>query len=251
MSLVLDALHKADRERRDEQSVPTWQAIHGDSAGPDNSARRWRFIAIALAGLIVVVVVISPVFLTPQPIVPVRRQTSAAAVDSAQAPTVDRAPVEISKIPEPSPPVPAVAQAAVPSRKIQSLYTRTPDAPSGKAEKPIPVSTETEADFLAPSESNQTTQTTEPFWPDEYASLPYLTDLPEQFRDKIPSLRYTEHRMQSDPRLSEVVLNNVSYRIGDRIANKLTLVDILSDSIVLELGNKKFRLRKFNNWINM
>ena len=81
------------------------------------------------------------------------------------------------------------------------------------------------------------------------SSEPLLETLSQQTKDQIPSLIYSEHNYSSNGR-SEVVLNGQSLTERQRVG-PFTVVEILSDSVILRWRETQFRVRARNSWINM
>ena len=78
---------------------------------------------------------------------------------------------------------------------------------------------------------------------------PLLETLPQQTKDLIPSLIYSEHNYSPNGR-SEVVLNGQSLTERQRVG-PFTVVEILPDSVILRWRETQFRVRARNSWINM
>lgn len=78
---------------------------------------------------------------------------------------------------------------------------------------------------------------------------PLLSDLSQNFRDSVPTLMYLRHDYRSDG-VSEVLLNATPLRVGQRTRN-VEVREILSDSVVLRYGGTDFRLRALNSWVNL
>jgi hypothetical protein len=257
MSLILDALHKADRERRAEEQAPNLQAIRGTGIPDSRATGRWRVLALVLAALLVCIGLFNLMSAPEEDaaLARIERDISAAPAPApAPASTPEReprptvsaaaaAPVDVTPPEASAPARPQSGDAAAPS-EVQSLYQASREASV--------IDSPPRSDWVEPSAEQAAVE--EPVgWPEgaEYASLPSILDLPERTRDAIPSIRYTDHRYTGDASSDEVVLNGASLQKGDSVGADLYLVEILDDAIVLEFRGQRFRLTKFNNWINM
>jgi len=249
MSLILDALHKAERERRAEEQAPNLQVIHGPPIQGSRSTGRWRVLALVLAALLVGIGLFDLMSVRDDDAAvarierdsvgsPVPTQEPPPAVDAAAPVAIDAAPPEAF-----APPEPQSSDAAAPAA-VQSLYRASREA--APADMPSRIGDGVPSADPFPGEESAG-------WSEraEYASLPSILDLPERTRNEIPSIRYTDHRYSGDVSSDAVVLNGASRKKGDRVAADLDLVEILDDAIVLEFKGQRFRLTKFNNWINI
>ena len=76
-----------------------------------------------------------------------------------------------------------------------------------------------------------------------------METLSQQTKDQTPSLIYSEHNYSVRGR-SEVVINGQSLTERQRVG-QFTVVEILSDSVILRWRETQFRVRARNSWINM
>lgn len=128
MSFILDALKKAERERR-SAAVPTPATVHRTPAPPSRRRRLWPLIAGAV---VVVNVGVWLWLLRPSPSVP------------------DKAPVSATREPATSP-VPAAAKLAARARPVDPVVT--PDASDKAAVAVVPSHVQPSAARSAPSVS--------------------------------------------------------------------------------------------------
>ncbi len=122
MSLILEALNKADRERDNQPTVPDLQTVHGRIVPPSPPKRHWGpYVVIALLVLILFLLI---AVLVRQSMVPQGKGSGAPATASQvqqapQAPSVaPSAPVDV---PPPEPVAPA-APAADLSTDVHDIY---------------------------------------------------------------------------------------------------------------------------------
>lgn len=76
-----------------------------------------------------------------------------------------------------------------------------------------------------------------------------LENLSQQQKDQIPTIVYSGHDYSSVGD-SRVTLNNRQLRVGQRVAT-IQVIDILVDSVVLNVEGIEFRLRALNTWVNL
>jgi hypothetical protein len=76
-----------------------------------------------------------------------------------------------------------------------------------------------------------------------------LENLSQQQKDRVPTIVYSDHDYSSTGE-SRVTLNGQQLRVGQRLTT-IRVVDILVDSVVLEVEGIEFRLRALNTWVNL
>ncbi len=84
---------------------------------------------------------------------------------------------------------------------------------------------------------------------DPYRSIPYLHQLPDSFKARIPTLSYDNHIFS--PKGGAVILNGETYRAGDHLAQDLVVDAIAEEYLVLSYLQKPFRLKALSSWIQM
>lgn len=80
---------------------------------------------------------------------------------------------------------------------------------------------------------------------------PFLAELSQQIKDKIPTIYYTQHDYFGDHSQSTVTLNGETVRVGAGLVGGLKVKEILPDSVILNYSGTEFRLRALNSWINL
>ena len=85
----------------------------------------------------------------------------------------------------------------------------------------------------------------------EEHSAPFVNDLSQQTKDRIPSIFYERHDYSGRPGQSQVVLNGKELKVGGSPASGLKVEEILPDSTVLNYRGTRFRLRALNSWVNL
>ena len=76
-----------------------------------------------------------------------------------------------------------------------------------------------------------------------------LENLSQQQKDQIPTIVYTEH-VYAEGVTPSVELNGQRLRPGQR-TDRMTVEDILVDSVILRVNGVSFRLRALNTWVNL
>jgi hypothetical protein len=79
--------------------------------------------------------------------------------------------------------------------------------------------------------------------------VPLLATLSKQFRDALPTLMYLRHDYSSSGR-STVVINGETLAPGQR-SRGVEVREVLPDSVILRYGDTDFRLRALNSWVNL
>lgn len=77
-----------------------------------------------------------------------------------------------------------------------------------------------------------------------------LDSLSKQYRDRVPTLMYLRHDYASGTGSSTVIINGETLRAGQR-TSAVEVVEILADSVILRFDSKEFRLRALNSWVNL
>jgi len=273
MSLLLSALRRAAQQRQSDAVVPRIDSPA--PAGGQGSPPRHR--AAALAALVVAVAITVAALMWSPTVAP---PTAVPAV--SPSPSLVATPVVV---PEPAPAIPAVElRAPQPARtqpdpNVRALYAalsaadsatpavdQAPD-PGAAGQLPAAIGGHDTAQGSAEPTAQQSEAAAARLDIDAVVAeaerglsqplrvehpAPFLGELPQHRRDRIPSLRYQEHQFAPDaPTASRVQLNGALYQAGDSLGGGLLLREILADSIVLEHEGLQFRLRALNSWINL
>jgi len=80
---------------------------------------------------------------------------------------------------------------------------------------------------------------------------PFIADLSQQTKNDIPTIYYRRHDYSGEPGRSTVLLNGKTVKTGGKVAQGITVKEILPDSVVLEHRGTQFRLRALNSWVNL
>ncbi|MCE3253641.1 MAG: hypothetical protein K0Q67_2661 [Cellvibrio sp.] len=278
MSLILDALNRAENERKHQNAVPDLNTLHSPQE-LQAEARRYSLLwwgigaALVLGAILVLLVLLLrressapaltqtkassstpvveqhvpvavPAVGTPKPAI----QLASAPVETA-APVIDAAP----KVTEPKADVDQlyasgdVEPQAVVARGVDELYA---------AEAATAAASETIVDPFNPAGSAGTLSTSGQELPpprtfESIKNIPDFNDLPWNMRQQIPTISYARHNFLANG-VSSVVINNQTSGTGNIIgAGQFIVQEIYVDGVVLKHGNAVFKLRALTGWINM
>jgi len=255
MSLILDALNRSQRERDSGNKVPGIETQH--TPEPLQRSNVWAKL-LPWAGLVAALCVIVWLLWRGD-------ETREVPVSTVIPPTVKTAPVPVP-VPEVEPPtvkkVAAVVRQEKPMQQksaVEDLYKNQVDEksaapavakkPAEHVEEPVQqVNTEQTIDIekmlaAAKAEAENVGLTEH--------SAPFLSELSQQTRDKVPTIYYTRHDYFGGSSGSTVTLNGEAVQAGARLPGSLSVEEILPDSVVLNYRGTQFRLRALNSWINL
>lgn len=286
MSLILDALNRADNERKNQDAVPGLNTVHPAPAmvledKPENRQKLYLAIFLSVIALVACVywfiakpdtnqVISSTTALSASPTVahnPVQLQPPAAVV--AQ---IENKPINETKTPPLSE---ATAKGSLiapkPTAVVEQLYA-APEAKPASADPQVnqlyaaeePTASESIEDPfsqpVAAAQPSLITDTTgirgvlEAKPARTFVSITNVQDfneLPWNTKQQIPTISYQRHNFLAGG-VSSVVINGQTLGEGN-IANSSQLIvqEIFEDGVVLKRGNVIFKLRALNGWINM
>lgn len=242
MSLILDALKRAERERRGEHAPALEDAPA--AAGPrPASPGRWRLLGVVTLVLVVAALGWSlwrkPSAPEPQPAPPQPEQ--------AAAPVPQPAPEE-----DPPEPPTDTAPAVIPgTESVASLEEVTEGVVEAPVVPPAPVSpapeqaaTRAEAPPAAeprPSQAAVEPETARPIPPalTQPAPLRKLREMPPDYRADFPALTVEVHVFERSPAQRFVMVNGRRYKEGERLAEGPQILEIVREGIVLEFRGQK------------
>lgn len=277
MSLILDALNRADNERKNQAPLPDLNTRHSPLAlEPDQASSQWRWWLLAVVLVLIVVLVVWRWYSASQslPVTAASMQEAKASTASSQAiapePVVKPLPVTTARAPQgvASGPVGSLAAVTgggekVASSDIQNLYADETDAP-------VVANTDVKQLYAA-EESVGSESIVDPFVgsqvpdvtsvPSEVEREPARTfanspvqdfnELPWNTKQKMPTISYQRHDYLAGG-ISSVVINGQTLGVGNIVATgQFVVQDILVDGVVLKHGDRVFKLRALNGWINM
>ena len=276
MSLILDAINRADQERSESNHSPSLQTSQSPEAKPQPPYLRWAIeglLALIIIGFVINEWVLNtadnpdnmsqstttmpganPSAAAPAPVsTPVRTVTETSqAVPAAKAET--SAPETFVATVKATAPVtqPAAKQvnntnktgSAQPASSISQLYAK-PVASSSPHSAPQPVTPKPVAaqPVIPPAPEPEPTAPI-------VSGVPLLTELPWRVQQNIPSIDFTQHNYSRYPGESNVELNRQLLKAGEQVAPGLRLLSIDPEFITLNFQGTKFRLWALNSWVN-
>lgn len=275
MSLILDALNRAEHERKNQNAVPDINSLHHlPSASPTVEGRKTLWWGIGLTvGLISIVIVL---------IVLVRQETPAQQLTLQQSATTSPLVQETLVVEAPNPPmttpspvdaapvatavavVKATPEIAAPNADVNQLYAAQDTEQTGAADTGVTelyaaeaaTAAETIVDPFNPSGdaiiATASIQEQAPIRTFEsIKNIPDFNALPWNMRQQIPTISYARHNYLANG-VSSVVINNQTTGVGNIIgAGQFVVQEIFVDGVVLKHGNAVFKLRALTGWINM
>lgn len=283
MSLILDALSRAERDKREQAAAtPGILSQASFSVTQSDSRRFWALGLAAFLGLTTLAYVFWELSKSaPLPPVAATDTSSPRVMRSQLEPDVmaNNAKVGALRAQIPQSPSPEV-QAS--SAAIAALYAEAPQQFTGGAENKrrpanggsnkIVNKTLKEIKPLvdgASDASQKDVDTSEPAAKELIDvervlremrgrktkealvahATPLLDDLSKQFRDRVPTLMYSFHDYTPSGR-SRVIINGDTLASGQRTRG-VEVLEILPDSVILRFESTDFRLRSLNSWVNL
>lgn len=245
MSLILDAINRADQERNQQNSTPNINSGYSPAVEAKRPIGRW-LIEGAVILLIVTGITYSRFFQTQQ----------AAIIDTAEQTIVPDNPAPVNRseqaLPAVAPPPlatePNPSGEAVISKKqiksatsntVLSLYQQsTPDSLVKPSNDKVTANKNTSSQAVVNNSQLILQQ------------IPILAQMPQRFQNTIPSIDYSVHVYANSQKAGFVTLNGATRKIGDQIYPGLRVIAILKNSVVLDYNNTQFRLLALNSWVN-
>lgn len=281
MSLILDALNRADNERKNQDAVPGLNTVHPAPAmvledKPENKQKLYIAISLSVVALIASVYwfVAEPAKTQVQSNAPVGTP-AVMPVSQLQPTAVVTAPTEVTSQNKPvsvaeSKPAESVI-APKPTAIVEQLYAAPESKPASAdpqvnqlyaAEEPA-VSESIEDPFAQPAVAAQPSLITDTTSIRGVAEAPSartfvsitnvqdFNELPWNTKQQIPTISYQRHNFLAGG-VSTVVINGQTLGVGNiASSSQLVVQEIFEDGVVLKRGNVVFKLRALNGWINM
>lgn len=241
MSLILDALNRADRERAEENHIPNLHASHGPALQTSSPIRRWIIEGVIIATAIAVFAYSQWPDETVTPVAPI---TSITSIKPTTPVPAQPGPVK----PRPAEPEPVVEKSVV-TKATEKPETDT--AINALYKKPVKEAPVVKKSIVS------TPPVTEPVVEQEVDNtlfilqqIPLITERSTRFQRGIPTINYEVHVYSAEDGAGFVKLNGSIARVGTPVAPGLRLIAILNDSIVLDMNGTQFRLPALNSWVN-
>ncbi len=217
MSLILEALKKAERQHRMGE-VPGIGSVHHDTA-----QQRSKFLGIFLLGAVAIGMLTLGIYLGEEDPVKVLSEHAEPHLD-LPAP-VSMQPVQFE------PP----AESVVESGPV-TLIENNDQLQEPKSE-PEPIEPVTQMPVVQSPKSPVKAKIKEP-----PSVAKNINDLPDGFLEKLPPLNIDIHSYDKQPGRSYVLINMEKYRAGDTLTEGPVLSEVLMDGVVLEYMGERFVL---------
>ncbi len=272
MSLILDALNRADQERKTFDGAPDIHSIH--SAAPTSPDMQQRPLLLWLSIALVALVICPALWWWFHPIKAPQTQVASNPVPAVVAkPAAIVAPPESNKpyVAPPAKPELQQAQTLAPDAKVSDLYQAESTSSSAKAanpsvndlyqpEKPLAMVEAVQlpeapgvipADMAAPQRITGPAKEVKARRLESVAGIAYFNDLPWGRKQAIPTISYARHDYLANG-ISTVVINGETRGIGNQVSRgQFVIEDILEDGVVLRYGELRFKLPALSGWVNM
>ena len=261
MSLILDALRRAESERRSGEAPGIHELPAAEAAPRHGLHPAW--LAVAAAAAFLLAMLLWP-RTPPSRTEPVAAVTPAPAAVPAASALPERAPAPTRPVVSrpsvrslddlmPAPPEPAAPPAdearkpAAVTRPARAAPTADtpPPASAAPADTPVDAPRATPAELASPAAPTgdagiETRPTQLP--PDmliEGPSVTPLVDMPADYRSDFPRIRVDVHVYDEEPARRFVLLNLKRYREGDRTAEGLQISEIQPRAIVFSYRGER------------
>jgi Type II secretion system protein B len=269
MSLILDALKRAERERQGSETNPAVSdAFIQDTDLPTTPNQRkypvYVDIGIILALIIIALLIFIYIKKEPVSSAPAQIVANSNQINSTQAANKEATVNEtLNKTENPSS---AMRQAVtdlyqqkttslpkVEDVEVAQLYTE-PQPVSVEVNNPLAVAPVSVAvtNPLA-DQSPQLPKNLQPFETRRIADVEdtiRFDDLSFNQKQLFPNISYSQHNYLGSS-ASSVVINGQLMRSGSRITPDLVIVEIVEDGIIFNYYNRQVSFKALNGWINM
>lgn len=253
MSYILNALRKSERERLAQQPDTVTGRILVDQSPPRHK-RSKLLILLIITNLIVVVCLFW--FILKKPGTPLPEDIlKTPALQETQVKPVIVQPVKMAAptpkpiIKKPEPASPSIAELTA-SKKTQALpipatkaVVKREPVPAQLKPDPVNLKMEPKSTAAAQVEPDKMVEK-KPEAVAENKSIPFLFELPAEFRHTVPELKINVFVYSQQPAQRFVMIDMVKYNVGDRIKESILLKEIRSDSFVVEYNNRTFRIKR-------
>lgn len=264
MSLILDALNKADRERQASENPPGIHTVHDvQEFKPGKPA--WLYLAIIALSLIVIALLgfwlsreqpaPAPAPVTPAP-APVEQPKKSTSIPGLPKPVLveKEKPATVNKS--------AINELYKQQVEAESTPTQQNQAQASSAnEVPQAAAPKTDARQNADAHAAQAVARDEvrkkaspPPAMDRLSHYPEvgsIGDMPWTVINQMPSLNYSSHIYTNGGERKQIVINNQAKGEGESLAEGMRIEKILKDGAILEYQGHKFKLIALNSWVNI
>lgn len=254
MSLLLDALNKADRERKRNETTPGIDSNHERINSASSHKKVILITALAVTSFLLLLASIywlgqKSAKKSEQGIAETSASAQQASAKSKSIPAQSKQ-ASTSTLTTNSASKNSAEDIDTSDESVASLYQQNTQTQPSNATLTLnaPDTTPDAAPTVDVSKSPAPTAGS-PTSINQFANLPDLHDLPNQVLEKIPSLNYSEHNFNANG--GNVKINGVIHHANDQLAPGLVIDKILEDGMILHTDNYSFKMRALNSWVNM
>ena len=283
MSLILDALNRADNERKNQDAVPGLNTVHVSPAIVVNEKPAQKQSLYAAITIAVVAMAGSIYWLSSKP-----GDKNGEVVAKSEVKAVNQAAPNVGSKTDESDESTSAAQNEVAEVQSAPSLAKEQAGESIIANKPAPIVeqlyvTQTAQpapadaqvnELYAAGEPTESESVKDPFpaqaaYPTRITGAPIarmeapartfasitnvqdFNELPWNTKQQIPTISYQRHNFLAGG-ISSVVINGQTLGEGNIAASSQLIVqEIFEDGVILKKGNVIFKLRALNGWINM
>lgn len=234
MSFILNALRKSEQERQARQPENVTDRILPPQP-PQNRSNTAKFIAFLFIVNVLIIAgfvwfirkdLLSTSGTTAQAISP-PLSAQKTKLEPKPAPKAKPGTISIAELIEGGKPEPAPSP--VPIKKPAAEPIKQP-AMASKPAQPIAATIKIQPDAPVAIPENE--------------DMPFLNDLPFEFRQTLPKFTVNVFVYSPQPEERFVMIDMVKYKAGQQIKNAMVLKEILPDSLVVVYQNKTFKIKR-------
>lgn len=283
MSLILDALNRAERERKKTQAVPDLQTRHEPAATRNAEVVSHSYGVWLMVLLLVLIIGGYFIWLARTPalelVVPAVPTVVNSSLSSQSSPAANVSPPSATNAQSTAlVPAPVIVEPTVAESTAEKTLTSAQERPSkspgeeasatelaelyASAQQQEIIESQSQA-VAAPNpvnrlyaneplkiepESKPAVVSERNF--DSLIDVPDIGSLPWGFRQEIPSINYARHNFDTGG-ASTVVINGAAHRAGASLGQGVVLEEIYIDGVIIRFKQTQFKLRALSSWINM
>ncbi|HEY8037287.1 MAG TPA: general secretion pathway protein GspB [Methylobacter sp.] len=248
MSFILNALRKSEQERQALQSETVTDKIILAQPPQNKSNTMKLFVFLILANVLIIACFVWFI------------RDNLISMPDATAPTISpQLPAQETKL-EPKATIKSI-QPKRPAQKAEFETTSIAELIDNEKPEPaqLPVTKKPVADAIkqpAIAKNIKLSMSATPaiaaarIQPDESETLPvttgipFLNDLPKEFRQTLPKFTINVFVYSQAPEERFIMIDMVKYKTGQQIKDAMLLKEILPDSFVVDYQNRTFKIRR-------
>lgn len=231
MSYILDALKRADQERK-QGEIPDLKSVSPAISGVEARQRNLLWPVMAVAAAAAAFFLYKP-WHTPETAVQAPKQIDTPVIPATR-------PLQPTAAPQPKAASRAEKMEAKPVTELLPEAIRpSADIVTGDT----PTATAAADNVSASGSENATTRNNAP-------ALPGIMELPASIRDTLPAIAISAHIYDEKPASRMVIINNRVMREGNYINDSLRIEEITKNGLILSSAGTRFFMSPFDSWSN-